>query len=287
LKFGGDEMNLKLSAYIVAASICLALFLTESASGSSMLPDAYADFVLTLNNTNQGFFNYPLLTPSASATLGSGSFTAIGTASLTPSPMITGTASLSANGLAESYTSFSYFFEVVAPTSESAHLIFAASARLSAGGQMPNIASLVVGNGGPNLVSAYACSGNCPSTFPYPPTFNVNTPITVTTGVPYQVQEVLALVSQQPQTPFVADYYQHGFIDPVITFDKNFASTGETLAFSQGVGNSPVSPVPLPSTWGMMLMGLIGLGFIAHRQKSKPTALDGRLITPPHSPALA
>ena len=34
-----------------------------------------------------------------------------------------------------------------------------------------------------------------------------------------------------------------------------------------------VSAVPLPSTWGMMLMGLIGLGFIAYRQKSKPALM--------------
>jgi hypothetical protein len=30
-----------------------------------------------------------------------------------------------------------------------------------------------------------------------------------------------------------------------------------------------VSAVPLPSTWGMMLMGLIGLGVMAYRQKPK------------------
>jgi hypothetical protein len=97
LKFGGAQMNLKLSAFIAAASICPVPFLPESARASSIaLPDAYADFVLTLNYTNQAFLNNPLLTPSASATLGSGSNTAIGTASLTPSPMITGTASVSA-----------------------------------------------------------------------------------------------------------------------------------------------------------------------------------------------
>jgi hypothetical protein len=128
-------MNLKFSAFIAAASVWLIPLLPGSATASSvMLPDAYADFVLTLNNTNQGFFNNPLLTPSAKATLGSGSDTAIGTASLTPSPIITGTASVSSGGLAESYTSFSYWFEVIAPTAESAHLIFAANAGLSAGG---------------------------------------------------------------------------------------------------------------------------------------------------------
>jgi hypothetical protein len=282
---GGIEMNLKSSAFIAAASICLIPVLPEIARASSIaLPDAYADFVLTLNNTNQGFFNNPLLTPSASATLGSGSFTAIGTASLMPSPMITGTASVSAGGLAESYTSFSYFFEVIAPTTESAHLVFGTSAGLSAGGQTPNIATLTVDGGNQqHVLSANACSGNCPSTFPYPPTFNVNTPITVTTGVPYQIQESLSLIAQ-PQA-LVADY-QHGFIDPLITFDKNFDSTGQTLAFSQGAGNSSVSAVPLPSTWGMMLIGLIGLGFMAYHPKSKPALMAG-LITAPPSPALA
>jgi hypothetical protein len=36
---------------------------------------------------------------------------------------------------------------------------------------------------------------------------------------------------------------------------------------------SGVSAVPLPSTWGMMLMGLISLGFIAYRQASKPALM--------------
>jgi hypothetical protein len=234
-------MNLKFSAFIAAASVWLIPLLPGSATASSvMLPDAYADFVLTLNNTNQGFFNNPLLTPSAKATLGSGSDTAIGTASLTPSPIITGTASVSSGGLAESYTSFSYWFEVIAPTAESAHLIFAANAGLSAGGPTPNEATLTVDGGNQqHVLSANACSGNCPSTFPYPPTFNVNTPITVTTGVPYQIQESLFLVAQ-PQA-LVADN-QYGFIDPLITFDKNFDSTGQALVFSQGVGNGPISP---------------------------------------------
>jgi hypothetical protein len=34
-----------------------------------------------------------------------------------------------------------------------------------------------------------------------------------------------------------------------------------------------VSAVPLPSTWGMMLLGLVCLGFMAYRQKSKPALM--------------
>jgi hypothetical protein len=62
-------------------------------------------------------------------------------------------------------------------------------------------------------------------------------------------------------------------VDPVFTINPTFANASEySLVFSPGVGNS-LSVVPLPSTWGMMLMGLVSLGFIAYRQKSKPALL--------------
>jgi hypothetical protein len=32
------------------------------------------------------------------------------------------------------------------------------------------------------------------------------------------------------------------------------------------------SAVPEPSTWGMMLLGFAGIGFMAYRRKSKPAA---------------
>jgi PEP-CTERM motif len=48
---------------------------------------------------------------------------------------------------------------------------------------------------------------------------------------------------------------------------------GATQEITTITYSSAVSPVPLPSTWGMMLMGLVGLGFMAYRQKSKPALM--------------
>ena len=40
------------------------------------------------------------------------------------------------------------------------------------------------------------------------------------------------------------------------------------------IGNgSPVSAVPEPSTWAMMILGFVGVGFLAYRRKSKPAMI--------------
>jgi len=53
--------------------------------------------------------------------------------------------------------------------------------------------------------------------------------------------------------------YVSAFIDPMFT-----APAGYSIELSPGVGNSLASATPLPSTWLMLLGGLVGLGFIAH-----------------------
>jgi hypothetical protein len=42
------------------------------------------------------------------------------------------------------------------------------------------------------------------------------------------------------------------------------------------LGTSTVSAVPLPSTWGMMLLALVSLSFMAFRQKLKPALMAAR-----------
>jgi hypothetical protein len=44
-----------------------------------------------------------------------------------------------------------------------------------------------------------------------------------------------------------------------------------SLSDFSGVWN--VSAVPEPSTWAMMILGFVGVGFMAYRRKSKPAAL--------------
>lgn len=59
------------------------------------------------------------------------------------------------------------------------------------------------------------------------------------------------------------------WVDPYIHIDPDFVGGDQfKLLISDGVGNSPVSAVPEPSTWAMMLLGLCGLGWLAHRRRN-------------------
>jgi hypothetical protein len=56
------------------------------------------------------------------------------------------------------------------------------------------------------------------------------------------------------------------YADPYITIDPAQPFADEfSLIFSDGVGNSP-STVPEPSTWGVMLIGCLGLRAVVHRR---------------------
>jgi hypothetical protein len=51
--------------------------------------------------------------------------------------------------------------------------------------------------------------------------------------------------------------------------DPTASCSGYTLFEAAAQGN-PVSAVPEPATWAMMLLGFFGIGVIAYRRKSKP-----------------
>jgi hypothetical protein len=65
----------------------------------------------------------------------------------------------------------------------------------------------------------------------------------------------------------------------IVPFDTTLTlNAGDTIAFAVTTGSGSqntgldvgISATPLPSTWGMMLIGLLGFGFVAFRRKSKP-----------------
>jgi hypothetical protein len=59
------------------------------------------------------------------------------------------------------------------------------------------------------------------------------------------------------------------FVDPTFTIDPTNSDIGQlALIFSPNIG-----AVPEPSTWAMMILGFFGVGFMAHRRKSKPAMM--------------
>lgn len=59
----------------------------------------------------------------------------------------------------------------------------------------------------------------------------------------------------------------YGFADPPGWYNDNTGSfTVSVVNDASGIG---VSPTPLPSTWTMLIAGLVGIGFFAHRGSRK------------------
>jgi hypothetical protein len=73
----------------------------------------------------------------------------------------------------------------------------------------------------------------------------------------------------------VTDSYGFPFTDrlaaPLAALDDNTTLTLTILPDSDGLGAAP-APVPEPSTWAMLLMGFVGLGFIGRRALRKSEA---------------
>jgi hypothetical protein len=64
--------------------------------------------------------------------------------------------------------------------------------------------------------------------------------------------------------------FGHAFVDPVFTIDPSVAGL-YSLQLSPGVANALPSAVPEPSTWAMMLVGVVGLGFAGYRRNKAAT----------------
>jgi hypothetical protein len=85
--------------------------------------------------------------------------------------------------------------------------------------------------------------------------FDYNEPFTFTIGQQYEVEEGVSVNAIAGAGIAIGN----AFVDPMIS-----VPVGYTLDMSPGIGNSLV-PVPEPSTWAMLIIGLAGLSLIAHQ----------------------
>jgi hypothetical protein len=244
---------------------------SEARAVVAALPDASSDIILTVNGSVQSQNLFQSLTGPTSFSSANGSASATATAALQPSPFISATASISGNqGQAISYETFSYYFWVTNSTNSAVQAVFSANGAVTNSSTTPNEAQLTVDSSLGNLLTASACAGGpgggCGIGISANPSFSIATPVTLTANTIYQVSEsVYALAQSGYQSS------SYSYIDPVITFAPGFDPTGFAFQFSANVGDTPISAVPEPSTWAMMILGFAGVGFMTYRRKNKPT----------------
>ena len=66
------------------------------------------------------------------------------------------------------------------------------------------------------------------------------------------------------------------YLDPTLTVDPNQPNAEQfSIITSDGIGNSPITGVPEPSTWAMMLLGFPGIGAAAYRRAKGRTRSEG------------
>jgi hypothetical protein len=230
------------------------------------LPNASSDIVLTVDQQVSDQDLYGQLTANTTYSQTNGA-TASGSASITPSPAISVSASIQNGGnQAIAYETFSYYFAVSSSANTIIPIIFTASGMVSPSSTTANEAQLQINStlDGSLLLSTSACQSGggagCAS-LNNQPSFAISQQIMVSTNVAYEVQEsVFALAQSTYQTSGTST------IDPVISFAPGVDTTGLTFEFSDNVGN--VAAVPEPSTWALMMLGFAGIGFTAYRRKS-------------------
>ena len=187
----------------------------------------------------------------------------------------------------EGFASLSYSFAVVqegsdtpAPIEVDAFAVGASSA--SGQGQGDGFFQLVQPTtssfGGPTLpapvtiINWTACSGVCANWNGAPASFNRSQTLNLMTDTGYVINLTVAAGAVNIEGPAPFNGSASAKIDPYFALDASVPDPSDyTLVFSPGIINSPdnVGSAPEPSTWAMMLVGLIGLGIAGHRARPK------------------
>jgi len=216
--------------------------------------------------------------PAGTTTLSSGVAKGSGTEVLLPYPTISG-ALLGTNGSFVDVT-LSYEFEVFdpyAPVGFTAPVSVTFSTKGAVAGKSldDDYVSLQVGPAytNRNTIPTLPVFAGTPPSGASATSFNVSDDLTglssLYSNTPYSVSMEVYLASGA--APNSNGAKQTGYIDPTITIDPgelDSAGLNEfDLVLSPGVGATP-----LPSTWTMLIAGLVGLGFFSYRGSKKNSA---------------
>jgi len=190
---------------------------------------------------------------------------------LTPSPSLEVSGSTN-NGQSIGLLELRYYFDIVGPAATvPIPVIVNASGRVGGtstgkGGFFDSLQSTLQVDG-PGVAIAATTPGA-----PAPGSFNINQSYGFQPNSLYAVTMIAEGAATVNLLGGTASF--DALVDPTFSIDPNFSNANlYSIEFSAGVGNS-VSPVPLPSTWGMMSIGLISLGFVAHRERRKQRLRD-------------
>jgi len=188
------------------------------------------------------------------------------TLAITPFPSITADLTASNLATANAKGTIDYYFKVVGPANNSIPITISQTGSLSSDFVSGSFVAVAFGFG--LGYTGYACvpAPSCGSG----DTFTGAAPETVAANVPYHIGISL-------QLGLDPDSYFHGggftqtataFVDPIVSFGPHFDSTGYSLEFSDGVGNS-LPATPLPATLPLFVSGL-GAIVLLGRRRRKP-----------------
>jgi hypothetical protein len=119
---------------------------------------------------------------------------------------------------------------------------------------------------GKQLFVADVCSGNqCQNHYP-DETKEFNTRVLIPSNTIFTV--LLAAEAQAQNNSISKSQNASAYADPHFYIDPTFTNASQyTLAFSSGIGNSPLSATPLPASLPMFGAAIIGLGILGYRRK--------------------
>jgi hypothetical protein len=222
------------------------------------VPGAYSNGAL-----NESLLGFP---PSPGA--GFGTFTSGELAASVYFASGTGSLSLVQNTYITAYNDYEngsdhlgWSFEVLGPATSNVPLVFTANGSTSASAAIGSSANAYAWLGSsinsPDIYSVSACAYSGFESCSVPSSsFSVNHPFTVATNTIYYA--TIGVGGTSNSGAFSA------MVDPAVTFDPNFNSSGYSLI------NSPdvlAAPVPLPASAWLLMPGLGGL--VALRRKRK------------------